>query len=117
LTDLHKARIYLEVQETAEVSEHLHYSRKELDEAIAEITKAAVLDQKDVNDHPDVDTSLDRPGRIHKAVDLLRGARNDISIEEDDAKAVVWRQTAIQHIDESIKSAKAAAKALGVTGL
>ena len=67
---------------------------------IREIDRAAVVDHKDVYDNPPIDRSLDRPGRMHKALELLQSARGDISREEDNPRAIAWRDAAYQHIDK-----------------
>jgi hypothetical protein len=45
----------------------------------AEITRAAIDDGKDVHDHPGADAPNDRPGRLHKALELLRKAHGDVA--------------------------------------
>ena len=44
----------------------------------------------------------DRPGRFRKVVALLRSARNDISLEEDNPAAAGWRDVAYRHIDAAL---------------
>ena len=78
--DLRRARLYVEVKDSPEVHDHLHYARIEIDKAIAEIDHAAAMDHKAIIDTPDIDATLDRPGRLHKAVDLLRSARARTSV-------------------------------------
>jgi hypothetical protein len=52
-----------------------------------------------LNDHPPVDARLDWPGRLHRAVELLNKAHNDIAREEDNRFAQGLQQRAIGHID------------------
>ena len=54
------------------------------DAAIGEIKRAAIDDGKDIHDHPTVVAPADRPGRLHKALELLRKAHDDVAREEDD---------------------------------
>lgn len=80
---------------------------------MAEVDKAIEADGKPVYEHPPVDAHLDKPGRIHKAVELLRQARTDISGAESDPNAAQWRHVAYKHVDQAIMSCKAAAHAAG----
>jgi hypothetical protein len=71
---------------------------RELDAAIGEIKEAAREDWKPINDHPPVDTNMDRPGRLHEAIKVLNKAQHDLSEEEDDSHARNLRNRAIQHL-------------------
>jgi len=42
---------------------HLREADAEIDRAVREIDHAAVIDHKDLEDHPSIDRSLDRRGR------------------------------------------------------
>jgi hypothetical protein len=86
-----------------------------MDHAIRAIDDAAVINHEDINDSPKIDPTLDRNGRLHHAVQLLRYARKDLGQESDSSADLGWRQLAYDDIDKAIDSCKAAAKALGVT--
>lgn len=102
-TDLRVALNLLRVHDEPNVMHHVHQADWEVDQAIREIDRAAVVDHKDVYDNPPIDRSLDRPGRMHKALELLQSARGDISREEDNPRAIAWRDAAYQHIDNAVR--------------
>jgi hypothetical protein len=108
-TDLRTTQFYLRVREEANVTRNLHAADGELEAAVAEIDRAAVIDHKDVDDHPRIDTRLARKDRFRKIVDLLRSARADIEQEEDNPRAKEWRDRAFRHIDEALNAVHRAA--------
>ena len=73
----------------------------EIDKAIGEIKKASIDDGKNLEDHPPVQGVNDRPGRLHKAAELLRKVHSDVAREEDDPFTKGLRDRAIMHIDEA----------------
>ena len=83
---------------------------KKIDEAINEIKRASIDDGKDINDHPKVDENPDHMGRLHKAVDFLNKAKEDINKEEDNGVAQDLRSKANNKIEEAIKITKRAIK-------
>lgn len=108
-SDLRAAQWYLNVREEPNVTRNLHAAYEEVERAVGEIDRAAVLDRKNLEDHPHVDTNLDRHGRFRKIVALLRSARNDIEHEEDNPAANAWRDAAFRHIDAALRFVKRAA--------
>jgi hypothetical protein len=68
----------------------------------AKSINAAVLDRKDVEDHPPIDTGLPRNDRFRKIADLMRSARRDIEQEEDNPVARKWRNAAFLYIDAAL---------------
>jgi len=80
----------------------------EIDKAIGEIKKAAIDDGKDIHDHPGVDLPNDRPGRLHKAAELLRKVHGDVAREEDDPVTRGLRNRAVMHIDEALHATERA---------
>jgi hypothetical protein len=62
-----------------------------------------VVDRKDFDDHPRVDTNLDRRRRFGRTVELLRSARADLGREEDNGRARGWRDAAYRHIDQALE--------------
>jgi len=109
LSDLRAAR-WLEEHRPgdAAVSAHEDAAIAEIDAAIGEIKRAAIDDGKDIHDHPAVDGPEDRPGRLHKALELLRKVHSDVAREEDDPVTRGLRDRAIGHIDAAIEAAKGA---------
>jgi len=99
LTDLRTARAHLERPGHGVLKEEENRAIREIDAAIDEIKRAAIDDGKNLNDHPLVDARLDWPGRLHRAVELLNKAHNDIAREEDNRFAQGLQQRAIGHID------------------
>ena len=103
LTDLRTARWMLEHRPgDAAVSGREDVAITEIDAAIGEIKHASIDDGKNLQDHPKVDVGADRPGRLHKALELLRKTRNDVAREEDDPAVRGLRDRAIGHIDGAI---------------
>jgi len=78
----------------------------EIDRAIGEAKKAAREDAKDANDHPREDANLDRPGRMHRAVELLEQAHDDLDREEDNPATRGLKRRALDHVDHAIDAAK-----------
>ena len=103
LSDLRTARWMLEHRPgDAAVSGHEDMAIMEIDKAIGEIKHAAIDDGKDIHDHPSMDVAPDRPGRLHKALELLRKVHSDVAREEDDPATRGLRDRAVGHIDAAI---------------
>ena len=103
LSDLRAARWMLEHRPgDAAVSAQEDVAITEIDKAIGEIKKASIDDGKDIHDHPPVEVGNDRPGRLHKAVELLQKVHSDVAREEDDPFTRGLRDRAIMHIDEAL---------------
>ncbi|MGB9455945.1 MAG: hypothetical protein ABSB23_01515 [Bryobacteraceae bacterium] len=111
-TDLRTAQFLLRVQDEPNVMRHVRQADREIDQAVVEIDRAAVLDRKYIEDHPPIDRSLDRRGRFRKAMALLVGARADIGREEDNPRAAGWRNAAYRHIDAAMDQLRRAARDL-----
>ena len=101
LSDLRDARAHLDRHDGGELREQEKKAIHEINDAIAEIKKAAIDDGKDINDHAPVDARLDWNGRLRRAVELLNRAHNDIAREEDNAFAQGLQQRALEHIDKA----------------
>jgi hypothetical protein len=101
-SDLRAAQFLLRVREEPNVTRHMNMAADELEAAIGEIDRAAVLDRKDLEDHPHVDDRLPRAGRFRKVVELLRSSRADLGREEDNGRARGWRDAAYRHIDAAL---------------
>ena len=78
-SDLRAAQFLLRVREEPNVTRHLVQADHEVEAAVLEIDHAAVLDHKDLDDHPHVDMNFDRLGRFRRTVELLREARADLA--------------------------------------
>jgi hypothetical protein len=108
-SDMRRAQFLLRVQEEPNVTRRLIEADRELEAAVHEVDRAAVLDGKFIDDHPPVDTHLDRRGRFHRIVELLRSARADLGREEDNGRAAGWRDAAYRHIDQALEHVHRAA--------
>jgi hypothetical protein len=101
-TDLRTAQLMLRVHEEPNVMRNLRAADEEIEAAIREIDRAAVIDRKDLENHTRPDVNLARPGRLRKVVELLRSSRRDLGREEDNGPARGWRDAAYRHIDEAL---------------
>jgi hypothetical protein len=111
-TDLRAAQYFLRVHDEPNVMHHVRAVDSHIEAAIHEIDHAAVIDHKDIEDHPHIDTNVDRPGRFRKVKALLLSARKDIGEEEDNPRAIGWRDVAYRHIDEALRQLHEAARDL-----
>ena len=111
-TDLRTAQALTRIHEEPNVMRNLRAADREIDVAVRQIDRAAVIDHKDIDDHPRADVDLDRAGRFRKMVDLLRSSRTDLSREEDNGAARGWRNAACQHIDAALELVHRAAVGL-----
>lgn len=102
LTDLRAARAHLDHHDGGELRHEEKEAIHAINDAIAEIKKAAVEDGKDIDEHPHEDAGLDHIGRLHRAKELLQKAHEDISHEEDNSFAQGLQQRAFGHIDRAI---------------
>ncbi len=98
LSDLRYARSLVSKPDAGNVMADEGQAVHEIDDAIREISEAAKEDWKPVYDHPPVDTSLDRPGRLHEAIGVLDKAQRDLSKEEDNGDARSLRNRAVRHL-------------------
>jgi tetratricopeptide (TPR) repeat protein len=108
LTDLRHARAHLERPAHGELREQEKKAIHEIDEAIGDIKRASIDDGKHLNDHPPVDARLDWSGRLHRAIELIDKAHNDISREEDNRFAQGLQVRALEHIDKAHRHAEEA---------
>jgi hypothetical protein len=101
LSDLRDARAHLQRPDGGELRDQEKKAVHEIDEAINEIKKASIDDGKDLNDHLPVDANLDWRGRLHKSLELVSKAHNDVAREEDNGFAQGLQQRALDHIDKA----------------
>jgi hypothetical protein len=102
LTDLRNARWHLQHRKgDAEVKWDEHKAVDDIDAAIREIKKAAIDDGKNLDDHPGADAP-DYGGRLHKALEELQSAHNDIDKKEDNDFAKGLKHRALENIDRAI---------------
>ena len=109
LTDLRDARWNLEHRPgDAAVSSQEDIAIVETDRAIREAKVAAMEDGKNLEDHPHEDADLDRPGRLHHALDLLQKAKDDVAREEDNPETRNLRNRIVEHTDAAIQATRRA---------
>ena len=107
LTDLRDARAHLEhVTNNDALDQAEAHAIDHIDRAIGEIKKAAIMDGKNIQDHMPVDAHMDRPGRLHRAMELLDKAQRDVSGEEDQPDTQGLQLRVIKHIDEARHSVR-----------
>jgi hypothetical protein len=116
-SDLRAAQIIIGYHDEPNVMHHANAVKGEIERAIHELDIASVIDHKDIDDHPHVDTSLDRSGRFRKCFALLKSARKDINEEEDNPNAIGWRDAAFRHIDAALDQLRKAARDLQIDRL
>jgi hypothetical protein len=116
-SDLRTAQLLLRVHDEPNVMRRIHEVDGEIDLAVGEIDRASVIDRKDMIDRPPIDANLDRPGRFRKAMALLASARRDIGAEEDNPRAIAWRDAAFRHIDLAMDFLRKAGRDLRIDHL
>lgn len=116
-SDLRAALLLLRVQDDPNVMRRVRVAHQEIGMAIREIDHAAVLHRNDIVDNPRIDSRLDRPGRFRKAMSLLNSARRDIAQEEDNPRAIRWRDGAFHHLDRAMEEVRKAARDLHIDRL
>jgi len=105
LTDLRDARWNLEHRPgDAAVSTQEDVAIVEIERAIADAKVAAAEDGKNLANHPPEDARIDHRGRLHRAADLLRKARQDVAQGEANPNAVDLRNRVIGHIDLALQA-------------
>ncbi|HKX45060.1 MAG TPA: hypothetical protein VJO99_28135 [Burkholderiaceae bacterium] len=113
LSDLRAAHTLIEQRPGGSAQVHADEQRAimYIDETINEIKRASIDDGKNLDDHPPVDTKLDRNGQLHQASELLHKARTDIAQQEDSgANTRGLRNRALMHLDKAIQATDLAIK-------
>jgi hypothetical protein len=78
---------------------------KAIHEAYQDLKDASIMDDKNIDDQPLADFTFgDHKGRLHRALDLLRDAHNEVAREEEDPAARGFRNDALAHIDKAAKA-------------
>lgn len=107
-TDLRTAQWYLRVKDEPNVMEHIRGVDDSCEKAVQYIDRAAYMDQKNLEDHPNIDQNLERKGRFEKVMALLQRAHSDVTQPEDDQRAMEARTQAIHYIDAAMDQLKRA---------
>jgi hypothetical protein len=101
LSDLRDARQHLEHFGGEPADPQAERAIFEVDKAINEIRRAAIMDGNDIENHVPVDTHLVRNGRFHKAMELLDKAKRDVAGEEVEPDAQALQLRVMRHIEEA----------------
>ncbi len=109
LTDLRDARWNLEHRPgDSAVTTQEDIAIVEIDRAINEARTAAIEDGKNIAQRPPEDATIDRRGRLHHALELLRKARSDVAEGESNPHTVDLRNRVVVHIDLAIQATERA---------
>jgi hypothetical protein len=101
LGDLRDARVHLEHFGSEPVDARAERAIFEIDRAINEIKREAVMNGNELEGHVPVDTHLVRNGRFQKAMDLLEKAKRDVAGKEDQPDAQALQLRVMRHIEEA----------------
>jgi hypothetical protein len=104
LSDLHAAQWQIDHRrpEDGEVREDELVASDEVALAIRSVSEAASRDGKDLGFQPPPDAPLAYDGRLHAAIDLLRAARADLAMPEDDPVARGQQHMALLRVDAAL---------------
>ena len=102
------ARAELERPAHADIKWDETVAIREIDDAIAEIKRAAIDDGKPVADHPPIDTHWNHHDRLRAAKKLLFAAAHDIEQREDNAWNNGLRGRAVAHLRSAVHAIGAA---------
>jgi hypothetical protein len=101
-SDLRRAVLLMRVPEEPNVRRDMDVAAGYVEGAIREIDLAARFDRRDIDDNPPVDIRIGRGGRFREILRLLDSARADIGREEDNPRAIEWRNRAYRFIDDAM---------------
>ena len=105
LTDLRHARAHLDkLTPNGRVDADEQRAIEEIDAAIREIKEAAIDDGKPLSDHPPVDARWEYTDRMHRSLELLNRAYDDVDKHESDEWARGLKHRALHHIREAQKA-------------
>ena len=110
LSDLRAAQWQIDHRrpEDGEVREDEQVASDEVSIAIRSVSDAAYRDGKDLGFQPPPDAPMAYGGRLHAAIDLLRAARIDLAMPEDDPRARGQQHAALLRVDAALHAAQRA---------
>ena len=103
ISDLRSARWYLSNDHRPDLVDARNHAYTEIDEAIAEMKKAASREGKDVWATPPPQSGGDPRAAFHAAMKLLREARTDVEGGEDLPENAGLRLRSEKHINEALR--------------
>ncbi len=107
LTDLHDARWFLDHgPEGYPMDERERRAVEQIDHAMDEVRRAAYYDGKDAYDRPREGAYPDARGRLRRVSELLRRARADVAMPEDNLNVRDFQYHAVERIDNAIRLAE-----------
>jgi tetratricopeptide (TPR) repeat protein len=109
-SDLRMAERMMMVRDEPNVMRDLAAAADRVRQAIRLLDEAAVIDRKDVDDNPRLDTYPDRAGRFRAIMQMLEGAKRDLNQAEANLSAVGWRNAAVGKVNEAEGLVKQAAR-------
>ena len=96
LTDLRLARALLQAPDTGRAEDFEKTAIGDIEQAMSEMRHAAIDDGKPMDDHAPIDANVSHKDRLHEILALVEGAGRDLAIDEDDQKALGWRERAMK---------------------
>ena len=103
MSDLRAAKAMLEHPDAGNVMKDANNAANEINACLQDLQSAAWYDRKDPHHNPPPEfAGMDKLGRLHKAVELLRRAHDDMAKEEDEPAAVGFQARALKHVDRAI---------------
>ncbi len=101
LSDMRLARALLRGWVNPLIVIPMQQASAEIEDAIKEITAAAISDGKNIDDHPPIDTGLANRGRLVRSLELLNKAYSDIDERETNPADTGLRSRALGHISRA----------------
>ena len=101
LSDLRLSRALLRGWANPLIVIPMQQASTEIEDAINEITAAAISDGKNVDDHPPIDAALANRGRLVRSLELLNKAYSDIDERETNPADLGLRSRALGHISRA----------------
>jgi hypothetical protein len=100
-SDLRVAEHIMMVRDEPNVMRDLAAATQKVREAIQLVDQASMMDRKNVEDNPPIDTYPDRSGRFRAMFRMLEGAKRDLTQPEVNLSAVGYRDAAVRKINEA----------------
>jgi len=89
-----------------------NFALRQIRAAYLELKTAAIVDDLDIDAQPPAGTTFyDHRGRLHRALDLLQQAHNQVDREEEDPASHGLKNRALQRIDAAAAATSAAIQA------
>ena len=114
LADLRSARALLMTQTgNYRVNADQQQAVSDIDSAMHMLREAAIDDGKPLGDHPPMDSRWTGGDRLHRALELLTQARQDIDHRESDSFARGLKHRSLHQLDDACKAVRHGIKVQG----